>query len=144
MRVGDVALVAVQNEPPGQRTAPAVLDRVAERRDAGRLADDAVIEAFAPGERPIDELDRAVDRRAFLVAGDEEADRAEKAAPGDEAQSGRHAGGEPALHVAGAASPELARRATSPENGSKRQRDASPGGTTSVWPAKTRFGAPVP
>src|SRR5208282_1126962 len=135
VRVGDMALAAVQDEPPGQRSAPAVLDRVAERLDAGRLADDTMIEAFASGERPADQLDRAIDGRAFLVAGDEEADRPPKCPPGDEAQGGRRGRREPALHIAGAASPE---------NGPNRQADPSPGGTTSVCPAKTRFGAAVP
>ena len=67
-----------------------------------------MVEAFAPGERPVEELDRAVDRRAFLVAGDEEADRALKRPPGDEPQGGGDRGGDAALHVAGAAAPELA------------------------------------
>ena len=34
--------------------------------------------------------------------------------------------------------------ATVAENGGKRQREESPGGTTSVWPAKTKFGAARP
>ena len=54
------------------------------------------------------ELDRAVDRGAFFVAGDEEADRARERALGDEAQGGGDRGGDAALHVAGAAAPELA------------------------------------
>ena len=33
MRIGDMALPPVQREAPGQRSAPSVLDRVAERRD---------------------------------------------------------------------------------------------------------------
>ena len=34
--------------------------------------------------------------------------------------------------------------ATAAENGSNRQRVRSPGGTTSVWPAKARLGRPLP
>ena len=33
-----------------------------------------MVERLALGERPVDKLDRAVDRGAFFVAGDEEAD----------------------------------------------------------------------
>ena len=76
VRIGDVALRAMQRQPPGQRAAPAVLDRVAERCDAGRLADDAMVEGFAARQRPVEQLRRAVDRRPLLVAGDEKADRA--------------------------------------------------------------------
>ena len=79
--IADVALAAVEDETAGQRAAPAVLDRVAERLDAGRLADDAMVEPLAPGERPVEKLDCAVDRRAFLVAGDKEADRARETGP---------------------------------------------------------------
>src|SRR6202044_2895815 len=44
LRIGDMALAAVDCEPSIQRAAPAVLDRVAERADACRLADDAMVE----------------------------------------------------------------------------------------------------
>ena len=67
-----------------------------------------MVERLPLGERPVDELDRAVDRGAFFVAGDEEADRAFERAFGDETQGGGDRGGDAALHVAGAAAPELA------------------------------------
>jgi hypothetical protein len=44
MRVGDVALDALDRQLAGQRAAPAVLDHVAERVDRGRFADDAEVE----------------------------------------------------------------------------------------------------
>ena len=103
-----MALAAVDCEPSIQRAAPAVLDRVAERADACRLADDAMVEKLTPRQRPVEELDRAVDRRAFLVAGDEKAERSGKRPLGDEAQGGGHSGGDAAFHVARAAAPELA------------------------------------
>ena len=67
-----------------------------------------MVECFALGERPVDKLDRAVDRGALFVAGDEETDRAVERPLRDEAQGGGDGGGDPALHVAGAATPELA------------------------------------
>ena len=105
MGIGDVALLADERQPAGQRAAPSVLDRVAERRLAGRLAEQASVESFAARQRPVDELDRAVDGRAFLVAGQKEADRALERAARDEAQGGGERGGDAALHVGGAAAP---------------------------------------
>ena len=40
--------------------------------------------------------------------------------------------------------PHSAPSASVAENGGKRQRAESPGGTTSVWPAKAKFGASRP
>ncbi len=67
-----------------------------------------MVETLALTKRPVDELDGAVDGRAFLVAGQEEADRAGERSPRDEAQGGGDRGGDAALHVAGAAAPEFA------------------------------------
>ena len=138
-----MALTPVQREPSRQRTAPSVLDRVAERRDAGRLTEEAVIEAFAPLERPLDQLDRAVNRRAFLVAGHKEADRA----GGEPAAMKRRAAATDAARppfMSQAPRPQIWPSATVAEKGSKRQCETSPGGTTSVCPANARFGAARP
>ncbi len=54
------------------------------------------------------QLDRAVDGGPLLVAGEEKTDRARERAARDEAQRGGERGGDAALHVAGAASPDLA------------------------------------
>ena len=58
---------------PDKRAAPADLDHVAERFGIGRLADDRGIPCLALGRRPFEQLCRAVDRRPFLVAGDQAA-----------------------------------------------------------------------
>ena len=50
----------------------------------------------------------------------------------------------PAFHVDGTAPVEHGRRVSLPENGGTVQALRSPGGTTSVCPAKQRCGAPVP
>ena len=76
LRIGDVALLAGHHQRAVLRAAPADLDHVAERVGVGRLAEDAVVECFAALGRPLQELDGAVDRDAFLVAGDQERDRA--------------------------------------------------------------------
>ena len=115
MGIGDMALLAGNDQPSGQRAAPAVLDGVAERGDAGRFAEQAMIEALASRSRPVQQFDRAVDGGPLLVAGDEKADRALESAARDEAQRGGQGGGEPALHVAGAASPDLAVRESAGE-----------------------------
>ena len=76
VRIGDMALLALHGHVAGERAAPADLDHVAEGVRVGRLAEDAMVEAFAARLRPGEQLDGAVDRRTFLVAGDQEADRA--------------------------------------------------------------------
>ena len=76
LRIGDVALLAGDHQHAVERAAPADLDRVADRRRIARLAEDAVVEVFAALGRPFEQLHRAVDRDAFLVAGDQERDRA--------------------------------------------------------------------
>ena len=58
------------------RAAPADLDGVAQRFAVARLAQNAVIELFAVLRRPVEQLGRAVDGDALLVAGDQERDRA--------------------------------------------------------------------
>ena len=108
MRIGDVALLADEPEPSRQRAAAAVLDRVAERRDAGGLAEHAMVDALAARPQQLDEADRAVDRRAFLVAGQKESDRAFAGARRRKAQGGGERGGDAALHVGRAAPPQLA------------------------------------
>ena len=79
MRVGDVPLDALDDQRARQRAAPAVLDHVAEALDRRRLADDAIVDALARGRELLDDLDRAVDRRAFLVGRQQQRDRAGRA-----------------------------------------------------------------
>ena len=76
VRVGDVALLAEHRERAVERSAPAVLERVAKGCYARRLAHQAAIDFFAACFQPFDHLHRAVDRRAFLVGGNQQADRA--------------------------------------------------------------------
>ena len=76
VRIGGVALPALHRDGEAQRAAAADLDRVAERVDAARLADDAMVGDVAVVRHPLQHLHRAVDGGAFLVAGDEEGDRA--------------------------------------------------------------------
>ena len=71
-----MALLAGDDQMAVERAAAADLDGVAERFDIARLAQDAVIEFLAALGRPLQQLGRAVDRDAFLVAGDQERDRA--------------------------------------------------------------------
>src|ERR1017187_4645084 len=101
LRIGDMALPAGHDQVAVERTAAADLDGVAQFRDIARLAQNAVVEFFAALSRPLQKLGRAVDRDAFLVAGDQERDRAfwlagkmaEMFGPGAEWA------GVPALHV---------------------------------------------
>ena len=76
LRIGDVALRAGHDQRAVLRAAPADLHHVAELLRVGRLAQNGVIEFLAALRRPFQKLHGAVDRDAFLVAGDEERDRA--------------------------------------------------------------------
>ena len=79
------------------------------RVDRRRLADDAVVDALAARGEPLDHLDGAVDRRAFLVGGEQQRDRAGRVGMrGDERLDRRDERGERALHVGGAAAVEPA------------------------------------
>ena len=141
--IGDVALAAGDDQRAVERAAPADLDGVAEHLDVARLAEDAVVECLAALRRPSQQLDGAVDRDAFLVAGDQERDRAlvRLAAVGGEMVERRR-------RRSRRCRPSCRRRrgrkalspATSPANGGCCQAASSPGGTTSVCPANTRLG----
>src|SRR5581483_205473 len=105
MRIGHMALHAFDNQRAGLRTAAADLDAVAHRLLIARLAQHAMVELVAARGDPLQELDRAIDRDIFLVAGDQERDRAlaiasRSAAIGLEiVQHGGDAAGDAALHV---------------------------------------------
>src|SRR5664280_863727 len=109
VRIGDMPLHADDAELAGEGASPAVLDHVAEADHRGRLADDAVVERRPLRDEPVADTCRAIDRRAFLVAGDEKADaaavigrRPDELFGGDDHRRDR------ALHVGGAAAVELA------------------------------------
>ena len=53
VRIGDMALAAVQRQPPRQRARRPCLIVSPSVFDAGRLADDAMVEVLAPVERPV-------------------------------------------------------------------------------------------
>ncbi len=109
MRIGGVALAARHADRAGQAAAPADLHGVAEARHRGRFADQRGVEAVAFAKRPVDELDCAVDRRAFLVAGDEQRQGADRFAPrSQELRCRGEERGDAALHVDRPAAVEVA------------------------------------
>ena len=109
MRIGDVALHAVNMQRARLRAAAADLDAVAHHLDIAGLTDHAMIEFLSPCGGPFQQLDRAVDCDVFLVAGDEERNRTftvvlRLAAIGCEIiENSGDAAGDPAFHVDGAA-----------------------------------------
>ena len=145
LRIGDMALLAGHDQVAVERAAPADLDGVAELFLVARLAQNAVVEFLAALGRPLQQLGRAVDRDAFLVAGDQERDRALWLAVmvAEMIEHGGQRAGDAALHVDRAAAVKLA---VGHLAGERRMRPglSSPGGTTSVWPANIRCGAAVP
>src|SRR5438067_7299635 len=78
--IGDVTLPPADDQDAVERTAAPGLDGVAEHLDIARLAENAMIERFAALGRPVEQLDRAIDRHAFLIAGDQKRDRAARLA----------------------------------------------------------------
>ena len=131
---------------PVSAAAPADLDRVAQRVRVGRLADEAVVEALAARLRPVEQLDGAVDGGPFLVAGDQEGRSSRRRPAAVRATIGRappRRSRDAALHVDGAAPVE---HAVGDLAGKGRvcPPASSPGGTTSVWPAKTSCGRARP
>ena len=110
MRIGDMALHAGHLQPAVQAAAPPDLDGLAEPLGVGRLAHQAMIEALALLRHPFEHLARAVDGGAFLIAGDEEADRAVDLPPArlDVIERRSDEAGDRPLHVGGASSIEHA------------------------------------
>ncbi len=112
MRIGDMALHAIDIERAGLRAAAADLDAIAEHLDIGGLAKYAMVEFLAARGDPLQQLDGAVDGNVFLVAGDQKRDRAfavlaRLAAMGGEmVKHRRDAAGNAALHVDRAAAIE--------------------------------------
>ena len=104
VRIGGMALASLDHDGEAQRAAPADLDRVAQPVDAAWLAHQAVVRHMAVVAHPLQHLDRAVDGRTFLVAGDEEGDGTlELAGRSDEVDGRGREGGDGTLHVRGAA-----------------------------------------
>ena len=94
---------------PLMRAAPAVLDHVAGALDRGGLADDAVVEPLAARLELFADHHRAIDGRAFFVAGEQEGDRqAGVGLRGQKFFDGHDHGGQRGFHVAGAAAVQLA------------------------------------
>ncbi len=119
MRVGYVSLNAMDGEPSTEGPAAAHLDGVANGLLARRLADDAPVDPLFSGGEGLDHTLRAVDGRSFLIARDQESDRAlVLGMGGNELLGSRHHGGQAALHVRGAA----AEQKPVPDGGLKRIR----------------------
>ena len=76
VRIGDMALHARHRDPHVDRAAPADLDDVAQPILGGRLADQDHVGPDAARRHPVHDRRRAVGGRAFLVAGDDQAERA--------------------------------------------------------------------
>src|SRR5207237_9669655 len=100
--MGGMALAPRDNERAVERAGPANFYRVPKGLRARWFADDAMIETLAFLVSPAQEFFGAVDRRAFLVAGDEKPNRAlgQPSLRNKGAGSGGE-GGNPTLHVGG-------------------------------------------
>ena len=70
LRIGNMTLIAMHPKLPGQAPAPTVLDGIAQTLAAGRLADQRIDNLFTTLLQMVNDFDRPVDGRAFLIAGD--------------------------------------------------------------------------
>ena len=103
-----MTLHAADRHDARQAAAPADADRVAELDGARRLADDAVLKRLAAARQRLHDFQRAVVGRAFLVARDQQADRArDPRIAFDERSTGIDHRGETAFHVGRAAADQL-------------------------------------
>ena len=137
LRIGDVALRAVHGRLAFRLPRRPIFTMSPEVHRTGRLAHQAEIRHLPVRLHPLQHADRAIDRRAFLVAGDQQADRAARRACREMLRGRGDEGGDRPLHVAGAAAVQdvVAHLAA------ERKRPLRvPGGTTSVWPAKQKCG----
>ena len=76
MRIGDVSLHAVHRQLAGERAAAADLDRCRRAHRCSGFADDAPVDLLAARLEHFHDAARAVDRGTFLVAGQQEGERA--------------------------------------------------------------------
>src|SRR3546814_264818 len=76
VRVGDMPLRSLDVDPDIDRAAPADLHRIAEAMFRGRLADQDHVRPDRSLRHPFHDRGRPEDGGAFLVAGDDEAERA--------------------------------------------------------------------
>ena len=113
MRIGNVALHAVNPELARKRAAAAVLDCVPKAIRRTWFTDHAVVENFLAVAQPLDHLDRAVGGDAFFIRGDKQCDRSPVLRMrGNKFLGGDDESGNRSLHVAGASAvqPSIANR----------------------------------
>ena len=102
LRVGHVALNAMDGEAAGEAAPAPVLDNIAEALLAGRLAYQAPVDGLATFLQPFDHPAGAIDTGAFLVAGHQPSDTALMVgAGGEKFLDGREHGRQAAFHVGG-------------------------------------------
>ena len=124
-----------------QRSAAAVLDRVAEALRRRRLADDARVDRLAARLQRRDDRRRAVDGVALFVRRQQHRDRAAvHRLARDDALGRRDHRGDRRLHVRGAAAVQKAVALGRRERIARPLARPDPVGTTSTWPARQTSG----
>ena len=109
MGIGGVPLDAADDEIPGGAAPSPNLDHVAEGVRVGGLTNEAGIKVFPAFGKPFENLAGAINRRAFFVAGDQQAYRSgfgptvRVSVSFGQLVDSSHKGGDGALHVCRAA-----------------------------------------
>ena len=100
-----MTLFAQNLQTPRERTAPPDLDHIPQRVGIGRLTQNTMIPTLALPMRPFKQFHRPVDRRAFLIAGDQKRNRSFERVfmIFKKPQSSCDRGGHTALHISCAA-----------------------------------------
>ncbi len=70
VRIGDMPLHSVDDEPPVERATSTVFDHIADACRAGGLANHAPGDFFVARLQRFDDSNRTVHRRTFLIAGE--------------------------------------------------------------------------
>ena len=70
MRIAHMTLSAMHNKPTRERATPPDLDHIAQMLWIGGLTQNAMIKPLALRMRPFEQFHRAVNRRAFFIAGE--------------------------------------------------------------------------
>lgn len=103
LRVGDVTLHTLHRELAAHAATAPVFDHVARALHRGGFAHDAPVQTFTPGFQGLADLDRAVQRRAFFIAGEQEGDVDQRRwLRGHKLFTRHHHGGQRRFHVAAA------------------------------------------
>ena len=142
--IRNVALLAVDAQLPVERSAAAVLDRVAKPLGRGRLADDARVDGLAAVPQRLDDRGGAVHGVAFLVGREQERPPSRRLPLRATTRSAAVTIAATDAFMSAAPRPYSRPSRSVGVKGSLVHCSTGPGGTTSTWPARQTSGPDDP